>query len=413
MRSPLALFLALLLLCSCATSPDPSAFGPATELPADVTLNKDAARSSLIIVNVRLETGEELPFIVDTGAEGLLLDKSLGPKLGKRLRTWTVWHFGVAQETSLYAAPTLYLGNTRLLTGRYAATADLKSMLPPDLDRPILGILGIDCLQHYRIQLDFAANRMRFLDTNQVHPAELGQSFPLMPPGDNQRTRNFACPFIQHGGLIGDKGDYLMIDTGCNIDGFLESPLFQREVREPTRASTAINRTAADPVGPHGKAFFPQTVWHSATYTNLVVQELPMEGAGLIGLRFLARHLVTFDFPNHTMYLKQTSVGPLAGDLFVKIMDDALRAPAEFLESLRTKGRLPGWSKGETPKLDCVYHPEGDPNTETFNFLKTGDPSIYHYTTHRASAGKPWQLQKAWRSDQTGRIVEVFPRSQP
>jgi hypothetical protein len=26
-----------------------------------------------------------------------------------------------------------------------------------------------------------------------------------------------------------------------------------------------------------------------------------------IGLPFLARHLVTFDFPNHTMYLKRRS----------------------------------------------------------------------------------------------------------
>ena len=31
-----------------------------------------------------------------------------------------------------------------------------------------------------------------------------------------------------------------------------------------------------------------------------------------IGLRFLARHLVTFDFPKQTMYLKRVSVGPLA-----------------------------------------------------------------------------------------------------
>jgi hypothetical protein len=30
-----------------------------------------------------------------------------------------------------------------------------------------------------------------------------------------------------------------------------------------------------------------------------------------IGLRFLARHLVTFDFPKRTMYLKRTSIGPL------------------------------------------------------------------------------------------------------
>jgi hypothetical protein len=30
-----------------------------------------------------------------------------------------------------------------------------------------------------------------------------------------------------------------------------------------------------------------------------------------IGLNFLARHLVTFDFPNHTLYLQRQSIGPL------------------------------------------------------------------------------------------------------
>jgi hypothetical protein len=29
-----------------------------------------------------------------------------------------------------------------------------------------------------------------------------------------------------------------------------------------------------------------------------------------MGLRFLARHLVTFNFPKRTMYLKQTRTGP-------------------------------------------------------------------------------------------------------
>jgi hypothetical protein len=31
-------------------------------------------------------------------------------------------------------------------------------------------------------------------------------------------------------------------------------------------------------------------------------------------LRFLARHLVTLDFPGHTMYLNKERSGPLAGE---------------------------------------------------------------------------------------------------
>ena len=45
------------------------------------------------------------------------------------------------------------------------------------------------------------------------------------------------------------------------------------------------------------------------TYTNLVVGQ--GTNANILGLRFLARHLVTLDFPNRTMYLQRTSVRPL------------------------------------------------------------------------------------------------------
>src|ERR1022692_258 len=62
MSRTFGIFLSLLLLCSCATTPEPSAIIPASELPADVTINKDAGRGNKLIVTFRLESGEELPF---------------------------------------------------------------------------------------------------------------------------------------------------------------------------------------------------------------------------------------------------------------------------------------------------------------------------------------------------------------
>src|SRR5437773_12538482 len=79
--------LALLLLCSCKTMREPGAIVPAAELPGEVTMNKDAGRGLWVFVTIRLESGEELPFVVDTGASWTAFDKSLEPKLGKRLGT--------------------------------------------------------------------------------------------------------------------------------------------------------------------------------------------------------------------------------------------------------------------------------------------------------------------------------------
>ena len=56
--------LGLLVLCSCATTPDSSSTIRAGKLPADVKMNQNAGRGRLLIVPVRLESGEELPFVV-------------------------------------------------------------------------------------------------------------------------------------------------------------------------------------------------------------------------------------------------------------------------------------------------------------------------------------------------------------
>lgn len=46
------------------------------------------------------------------------------------------------------------------------------------------------------------------------------------------------------------------------------------------------------------------------SYKDLFLGALPVEGKdadGAIGFRFLARHVVTFDFPNRVLYFKQNT----------------------------------------------------------------------------------------------------------
>src|SRR5262245_3298072 len=97
-------FFGLLLLCSCATGPHPSLIQPATELPAEVAMNQDAGRGTWLFVTLRLESGEELPAVVDTGSSWTLFDKSLEPKLGKRLGTMTVSNWDKKMDLGRYAA---------------------------------------------------------------------------------------------------------------------------------------------------------------------------------------------------------------------------------------------------------------------------------------------------------------------
>jgi hypothetical protein len=90
-------------------------------------------------------------------------------------------------------------------------------------------------------------------------------------------------------------------------------------------------------------------------------------------------------------------------------------AAGEYLHTLHNEGRLPGDSKLDrgqmtTDKLpltgfkELVY-----PFSRTFQVVKEGDPSIYHYTVGRQSKESPWQLERAWRTDSAGKVVEEWP----
>jgi hypothetical protein len=277
----------LLLLCSCVTKE------PAVQVkfPVEVPMNPGAGRGDNLVVNLRLANGEELPVIVDTGGPagegGLVLDKCLEPQLGKRLGTRKFIAPGIKDTAGIYHAPTVYLANVPLPIGTRVITTDTSRFCS---GYPVRGILGMDCLQHYCVQLDFAARKLRLLDPDHPGGDELGQAFPLSFFGGYPVVRD---------NLVGVRGATSVIDTGCNFDGVLTPKLF----RHWTESLGAL------PVRT-GEAPFPNGVLGGNTYTNLY-----MHGDGqdnLLGQLFLARHLVTLNFPRRVMFLRKLRSRSLA-----------------------------------------------------------------------------------------------------
>ena len=129
----LGIFFSLLQLCSRVMADSIS-----PQLPADVAMNEEAGRGGWLIVMLHLQSSEDLPFIVDTGCPTTLFDRSLEPKLGKRLDTKTVWMLNGKQQAGIYEAPKLYLGSTPLMTGSNVFTSDyLRACLETREDFPI------------------------------------------------------------------------------------------------------------------------------------------------------------------------------------------------------------------------------------------------------------------------------------
>lgn len=389
---PATFCLCLLFVCSCATE------NSQRRLPATVSMSKNAGRRDMLIVTVRLEDGEKLPMIVDTGSSWTCFDKSLEPKLGKQLDTTTFWNFGVGKDSGIYAAPKLFWGSTLLaMTGTNVATVDFKQ-LAKNAGRAVSGLLGMDVLGHYCVQLDFAANRVRFLDFEHADKKAWGQPFPLIDSGD-------GCFYIDDN-LAGVKGSGSLIDTGCDYDGWLKPEIFQQWT----------NNTLAPG---KGESRFPNGVLGGDTYRELDLHRLD-EGLDTndshmkfngVGLHVLSQNLVTFDFPEKTMYLKRTSKWPLYDKSLVSEAKWDMRPAVELLRTLKKKSQLPGWAKKDqldgALRVHFEYHHDYL-DSITVDAKRKDDTSLYHYAVTRTK-GSPWRLNRAWRTDQNGQILNEYP----
>jgi len=351
-------------------------------------MNQEAGRGAHLIVPVRLESGEAMPFLLDTGSSVTALDKSLEPKLVKRPHTADVTVFGVYHEADVCAAPKLYLGNAPLrMSGSNVLIIDFRK-ISPWAEPPIRGCIGIDILEHYCIQLDFKGGKVRFLKEQPANKKDCGKAFSLTGLAS-------GCFWIPDN-LAGVIGPVSLVDTGCNYDGWMTPDLFEQWT----------GKLPSDV-----RARFPVGVLGGQTYSNILgLRGLGMPSPGEtgdhwlangLGLHFLARHLVTLDFPNRTMYLKRTSALPLPP----KNSKAALRV----LQRLKQQDQAPFWSKDEQRPSYLEASSYQNPNRIIITLMKSGDLSRYRYTIARASNHAPWKLERAWQTDQSGRTIAEYP----
>ena len=325
------LCLALVFICSCATQ-----VALPLKLPAETTFVMTTGHDLRIFLPVHLENGRELLFWADTGAEGTVLDKSLEPLLGNRLQVKTINYngLGITTNTDVYQAPKLYLGGTQLRTGNQIITDDLSRLSD---DRPLMGILGMDCLRHYCLQLDLAANQVRFLDPDHSENGRAGKRIRLKLSAFDGKPRIRA-------NFSGRAFANYLIDTGCPDDADLQPKPFEQEMRRLREQASGQfichKEMRLSPRVVKHLAAYPSIVFNGETCTNFILADSPCEN--LLGLRFLARHLATLNFPKRIMCLQPGSSTPFAadpGDFFSNASSYALTKEAvEFLGKLARTG---------------------------------------------------------------------------
>jgi hypothetical protein len=344
-----------MLFCSCAIRP-----APQPPRPAELPINDRAGRGDWLSVKLHLENGKEFKVMVDTGGQRTVLDKSLEPFLGKCLGQgrWYEPMMGGLLKVNLYPAPKLYAGTTPLMTGSCICTYDLQKDSPG-----LQGIVGMDTLRNYCVQFDFVNRKMRFLDPDQTAGNNLGKPYPLII---------LFGLVIAYADFFNTGHIHFCPDTGCSIvDVIMQPRRLNREIKKQKPAWTGQGSTY---LGASKRVVgFSSGRFGGNTYSNLVVEEWPgiWPGGNLIGLPFLARNLVTFNFPRRMMYLKQQNVqSPEWGSFLI------LEA-ANYLRILKKNEQLPGWNTNETGHAESPSLPEiftNYPVALTFDLHKDGRP---------------------------------------
>jgi len=173
------------------------------------------------------------------------------------------------------------------------------------------GLLGMDCLRHYCIQVGCVARTLRFLDPDHLETQSLGQPFPISFELEGITAFDADCFGLGNVRLVLDAG------FAGPFDGTLSPKVFQSLVRAHPPVGPDLYMTIEDGRSASGNAFSSLQLC-GQIYTDLkfsTVDIRPRRLRGFLGMRFLARHLATFNFPKRTLYLKRISSAPLTEEL--------------------------------------------------------------------------------------------------
>lgn len=265
-----------------------SALAPASPLLAEF----DVAREGDVLL-VPVEIGQHrLRFMVSTNTFFTVFDARLQEKLGLPSGlTATNTSEGLRQVAHI-ESPAGRVGPLELPKSRRVVYYDL-TFLREVTGYEIDGVLGIDFLRDYVVQVDFDHGRLRFF--SEV-PDDAGRSRPLMYCGERKLPQVVVN--------LKDVGPTLFsVNIGSIVRIGLEPELFEtvRRQNELTIVSEAQLKNELGAVRRMQLAVLPELKVAGRVMQNVVISDSP---ANVLGLDFLVRYNLTFDFANDQWYLK-------------------------------------------------------------------------------------------------------------
>ncbi len=279
----------LVVVCVAALTaqppPPPSALSP-VRIPI---ATEDCAP---IVVPVTIQEKQYL-FLLDTGATHTIYDRSLRSLLGQRLAKDEASTPHGKVEVECCRPPAASLGGLPLPSAS-ALVYDLRRFREAT-GVEIVGVLGMDFLQHHVVEIDFDRGQLV------LGPSPARRAAPGIP-----LTFRNSCPYLELASL--GKGEELLVDTGFGGHGSLSlrSALYTTLCKAGRIQETALSSTALS-IGKKVTAKTPGGCLASLSVGKLRIRDLNTTAEldrNMVGLGLLRRFRVTFDFPEEKLYLE-------------------------------------------------------------------------------------------------------------
>lgn len=312
---------------------------------AEISFEKD---EGAIFLPVTLE-GKKYLFLLDTGASYNVYDLSLKKYMRSSLGVTNVTTSSGTANVSMFKSPDAQLGSLSLKTKEPVGCYDFLE-LSYVIGRRIYGMIGMSFLRKYAVKIDFDNNKIVFYKHLKKVNANGYTLFPTRY-GDKQIPWLRA---IVPGGRI-----WFLIDTGDNSNGSLSKIIFDSlvEMNKISRMESShvqsLNEITTNREG----------VLSSFSLGSFVDNDLRVSSSmqSRIGIAYLSRYSVLFDFPNSKIYLKKRKA--FRKDVICKVGVSLIRKDGKNIVYVIKKGSPA--EKSGVKKSDILLAVDGK-NTNKF-----------------------------------------------
>lgn len=293
--------------------------------------------------------GKEYPFVLDTAGMRTAFDDSFKDKLGKRF----LWPNkgrgpeGKKFKVEYYRGHDYYLGPLDMEDTSLLRVIDLDKLVPGK-NRKFQGIIGLDFLKKYIVQIDFDEGQVRFFKGKKdfdlfsmfkpkenKHP-EWGEPIPM-------KARFLTGLSYIEGYLTGIGKVNFLVDTGWLSPNSLKTSIFEKIYSQDVSVNIQEAESKTSISGYEKINVIENFTVGPFEYKNEVFRR---SNESVLGLTYLYRHIVTIDFPNNVLYLQKGKNFDKQLIIQVAIGETGCFINAASHEVIKVNKNTPAYEKG-------------------------------------------------------------------